>query len=62
MILAECSIISPTSIYSYKEQWSGVLCRSSPVTDDGFGRTGRTKPIAADCQSPVFIEGVFDCG
>jgi len=61
MTLAECSIISPTSIYSY--QRAVVSCSLSPIPRSqktGFERTNRTKPVQAERPTLLFIQVVFN--
>ena len=65
MTLTRWSIISPTSIYSC--QRAVVKCSLPSIPRPcrvGFGRTNRTKPIAGDGQSSVFLKEclfVIDC-
>jgi hypothetical protein len=34
-----------------------VLCRPSPITSDGFGRTGRTNHMQGTPKAAFFVEG-----
>ena len=53
-------IIAPTSIYSYKEQWSAVLCRPSPDLERSVSNERITpRPLQRNANAGCFARSVL---